>query len=45
MNINTNNVKITRFIQYVKSMEKATIPDYEIINLLNENVIISPTYQ
>jgi len=45
MNINTDDDNITRLMQYVKSKEKGTVSDYEIINLLNEREMNSIVYQ
>jgi len=45
MNINPNDENLTRLMHYVKSKEKGTVTDYEIINILNEKEINSIVYQ
>ena len=45
MNINLDNENLTRLMHYVKSKEKGTVTDYEIINILNEKEINSIVYQ
>lgn len=45
MNIDTDKDNVNRIMQYVKSKEKGTVTDFEIINLLNENGHHWPGYQ
>ncbi len=45
MNIKTDKYNISKLMDYVKSKEKGTISDYEIINLLNEKEVNDLVYQ